>query len=81
MNNNVIDLHGKSANEAVLIVRKAIDTAYKYGWTSIRVIHGFNNGTEIKTRIHQIKHKNLLKIIDNPSNSGETIFHIKMKMF
>jgi len=76
----IIDLHGKTLNEAKKIVSEEIDKAIKLKLSQIRIIYGYNNGNTLKNYFTNIKHydqNKVLSIFEIPNNNGEAIINIK----
>lgn len=74
-----IDCHGLTAEQAVSVVEKKINSAPN-GTYRIRVIHGFNGGTRIRDAIRrEIGYGLNSKIIriENGSNQGITELVLK----
>lgn len=48
-----IDLHGMTQDEAIRVIDRALSGADQ-GTYRIRLVHGYNRGTALKTMIHDI---------------------------
>ena len=70
-----IDLHGCTVDQA----RYELHNAFKYIdntiWT-IKVIHGYHGGTEIRDMVWRYKHPRIKKIIKGDINPGVTLFEL-----
>ncbi len=72
-----IDLHGLTGDEAIKVIDKAIASA-GIGTYQIRLIHGFNRGTNLRTRIHEwYEFDPKVKRILPGDNPGITILVLK----
>lgn len=78
-----IDVHGLNAKEAIEQIIKFIDRAYKENETRIEVVHGYNNGTNIKHRVLKMNdkktHPAIKEVREDVINPGKTIIILKMK--
>ena len=80
-----IDVHGLNAKEAIEQIIKVIDRAYKDNQTRIEVVHGCNNGTNIKHRVLKMNdkktHPAIKEVREDVINPGKTIIILKMSVF
>lgn len=79
-----LDLHGYQTKEAIDLIKKFIDVCYKDKETIIEVIHGFNNGVNIKSRILKMSEKThpaIKEVRQDIINPGKTIIILKLKSF
>jgi DNA-nicking Smr family endonuclease len=78
-----IDVHGYQTKEALDLIVKFIDKCYKEKETRIEVIHGCNNGTNIKHRVlkmnDQKTHHAIKEVREDVINPGKTIIILKMR--
>lgn len=77
-----IDVHGLNTKEALESIKKFIDKCYKEKETRIEVIHGCNNGTNIKHRVLKMSaektHPAIKEVREDILNPGKTIIILKM---
>ena len=79
---NCINVHNMDLEIAKKEIERNVKLAYENGKSVLNVIHGFNNGTKIKTWC--LKHGQEIKYVervDSGANEGITIFYIKVKIF
>lgn len=78
-----IDVHGLTTKEALDQIKKFIDRCYKDKETRIEVIHGCNNGTNIKHRVlkmnSEITHPAIKEVREDIINPGKTIIILNMQ--
>ena len=78
-----IDVHGLNTKEALEQIKKFIDRCYKDKESRIEVIHGCNNGTNIKHRVlkmnDQKTHHAIKEVREDVLNPGKTIIILKMR--
>lgn len=77
-----IDVHGLNTKEALEQIKKFIDRCYKDKESRIEVIHGCNNGTNIKHRVLKMgpekTHPAIKEVREDILNPGKTIIILKM---
>ena len=80
-----IDVHGLNTKDAIEQIVKFIDKAYKENETRIEVVHGCNNGTNIKHRVLKMNdkktHPAIKEVREDIANPGKTIIILKMSVF
>ena len=76
-----LDVHGLNIDEAIKVISKAIDLAYKNNESILYVNHGFNSGHKIKSWCLK-EGKNLSKVIkvESGENEGISKFYIKLNL-
>lgn len=78
-----IDVHGLTTKEALDQIKKFIDRCYKDKETRIEVIHGCNNGTNIKHRVLKMNsektHPAIKEVREDIINPGKTIIILNMQ--
>ncbi len=78
-----IDVHGLTTKEALDQIKKFIDICYKDKETRIEVIHGCNNGTNIKHRVLKMNsektHPAIKEVREDIINPGKTIIILNMQ--
>lgn len=78
-----IDVHGLTTKEALDQIKKFIDRCYKDKETRIEVIHGCNNGTNIKHRVLKMNsektHSAIKEVREDIINPGKTIIILNMQ--
>lgn len=76
-----LDVHGLNIDEAIKVIKKNIDLAYKNNETILYVNHGFNNGHKIKSWCLK-EGKNLSNVIkvESGDNEGISKFYIKLNL-
>lgn len=69
-----LDIHGLTAHQAAVQINYMITKASKKGAYRLRLIHGFHNGTQLKSMIQKNYPGNNPKVrrIEAGSNPGET---------
>ncbi|MCL2539382.1 MAG: Smr/MutS family protein [Oscillospiraceae bacterium] len=72
-----VDLHGKNRYQAKIILDSELRKA-RGGVYRIRVIHGYNSGTELRDMVlgEYREHPRVLRI-ENGSGEGETVLVLK----
>ena len=72
-----IDLHGMRRDEAERAVSKALSSAGA-GTYQIRVVHGFNRGTDLRDMIHEeFRYDKRIKRIIPGDNPGITVLVLR----
>lgn len=78
-----IDVHGLKTQEAIDSIKKFIDRCYKDNETRIEIIHGCNNGTNIKHRVLKMNsektHPAIKEVREDIINPGKSIIILKMR--
>ena len=78
-----LDLHSFTLKEAKEQIKKTIAYCYNNNINSIEIIHGFNNGQQIKNYLKNSKELRNLKEVKDifPSllNSGKSIIYLNIK--
>lgn len=78
-----IDVHGLTTKEALDQIKKFIDRCYKDKETRIEIIHGCNNGTNIKHRVLKMNsektHPAIKEVREDIINPGKTIIILNMQ--
>lgn len=78
-----VDVHGFKRLEAKKYIYSKIKDCLKNNIYTIRVIHGFNNGTVIKDWLNNsqdiIREFDIIKIEEDILNSGATIIYLNVK--
>lgn len=77
-----IDVHGLKRLEAKEFIYQELKKCIKNHIYTIRIIHGFNNGTVIKDWLINSKDLlndfNISKVESDPINSGATLIYLKI---
>ena len=77
-----LDVHGLTLDEAIIVIRKAIKTAYEHDQSVLYVNHGFNSGNKIKTWcLNCCEHENYVLKVMPGDNEGITNIYIQLKTF
>ncbi len=79
-----IDVHGMHSKEAIDLIKRFIDTCYKNKETRIEVIHGCNNGTNIKHRVLKMNsktHPAIMEVREDIINPGKSIIILRMNSY
>lgn len=81
-NKNSIDVHGMTLLQAKEYIISAIELSYQKGYSVLDVVHGFNNGSKIKTWCLKSgsKLKHVIKV-DSGDNEGISKFYLEIKFF
>ena len=80
-----LDLHSFTLKEAKEQIKKTITYCYNNNINSIEIIHGFNNGQQIKNYLKNSKtlrntYPDIKEIIPDLLNSGKTIIYFNIKL-
>lgn len=78
-----IDVHSMYVEEAMDLILKQIELCVKYNDNTLEVVHGFNKGSAIKSRVLKLTSKNHPAIIRARShifNPGITIIDIRVNL-
>ena len=79
-----LDLHSFTLKEAKEIIKKEIINCYNNNINTLEIIHGYNNGTNIKNYLKNSKELRSLKevkeIIPSLLNSGKSIIYLNIKI-
>ena len=70
-----IDLHGYTVDQAKYELLDMLKYADKTIWT-IRVIHGYHGGTQIRDMVWRIKHSRIKNIVKGDLNPGVTLLEL-----
>lgn len=79
-----IDVHGCTVEEALEIIYNQIDYCVKNNIPNLDVVHGWDHGNKIKTRVLHLTssfHPALLNVRENIVNNGISTITIKTKLF
>ena len=76
-----IDVHGLLLHQAIVVIKKAIDLAYKNGDSVLNINHGFNNGKKIKSWcLNNLNDNEYVIKIESGENEGITKVFIKLNL-
>ena len=78
-----IDTHNMKFQEAKEYILTQAEQCYKQKILSLRVIHGYNNGTKIRDWIRNTERLNKIvnRVEPDLLNSGATILHFKLRIY
>lgn len=78
-----LDVHGLQTKEAIEQIKRFIAFCYEKKETRVEIIHGCNNGTNIKHRVLKINkvntHPAIVEVREDILNPGKTIIILLMK--
>ena len=76
-----IDVHHMYVDEAMRVIIDKINYCYENNITRLEVIHGFNKGNRIKTRVLHLSsndHPSIVGVREKLNNNGISVVTLKM---
>lgn len=78
MNKLTLDLHGYTRKDALREIQRAI--VQNPSCKLIEVVHGFNNGNELKELLRKkenLHNSRVISTVQSPCNEGRAFIHLK----
>lgn len=77
-----IDVHHMYVDEAIKTILERVKYCYANNITRLEVIHGFNKGNKIKTRVLRLSsndHHSIVGVREKLNNNGISVITLKMR--
>ncbi len=79
-----IDVHGLTLDNALATIYRRIEYCYSHNIAFLEVIHGYEHGNKIKTRVSKLTggfHPAIISVREHLNNNGISVISLKTHIY